>query len=225
MPAPDRSAPDRRLRVLLVALAAMVLVTGAAYYGLAVHAPAGPRSLRVFDADRMADLETRMWQAYYRKEKLRLFSLLVTMLHEQCHYPWSRALAAGFRLARAAARFGDLRPAEVAGYDVVLPDLAQGFALARDWTGAGFDPQAVARAELGWWAARRLPDRSSAENVGERIADLYALFYETPRPRVREAALLRAQAAALRDRGGDQADWDRVHALLVRSYRSLRAAF
>jgi hypothetical protein len=35
------------------------------------------------------------------------------------------------------------------------------------------------------------------------------------------AGLLRAQAAALRDEGGANADWEKVEALLVESYQAL----
>ena len=60
-----------------VTLLAAVMLT---YWPAA--APPGPRSLRQFDPDRMADLEVRMWQAYYGKERVRLFALLVTMLRD-----------------------------------------------------------------------------------------------------------------------------------------------
>ena len=71
--------------------------------------PRGARSMREFNPPRLANLEVRMWQAYYAKERLRLFGLLVTMLHEQYHYSWATATLEGFHLARAAATFGDLR--------------------------------------------------------------------------------------------------------------------
>ncbi len=109
--------------------------------------------MRQFDASRMADLELGMWQAYYAKERVRLFALLVTMLHEQYHYSWARATREAFHLARAATRFADLD----AHYDTVLPDLEQAYRQARVWMRAGFDPDAVARAELAWWVARRDP--------------------------------------------------------------------
>lgn len=205
-----------RRRVVLV-LAGLL---AAGFYAAAVRTPAGPRSLRAFDPDRMARLEVGMWQAYYRKERLRLFALLVTMLHEQYRYTWSSACAAGFRLARAAATFADA----TAGSERVLPDLESAYATARRWTGAGYDPAAVARAELAWWVARRLPGESSPENVGRLIGEEYALLYEVPPPRVRRAGVLRAEAGALRDAGGAQADWERVGLLLRESYRSLRAA-
>jgi len=185
-----------------------------------LRAPRGPRSLRVFEPDRMAQLELQMWQAYYRKEKLNLFALVVTMLHEQNRYSWARALQAGTHLARAAATFGDAR----SGYDRVLPDLVTAYRIARDWTGAGFDPAQVARAELAWWVARRTRGEEAPGNVGRLIAVEYALFYEAPLERVTEAGLLRAEAGALRDAGGAQADWARVGQLLKSSYRSLHAA-
>jgi hypothetical protein len=199
-------------RILLGGLAA-----GAVLYLVAVQSPPGPRSLRAFDPDRMADLELGMWQAYYRKERFRLFALLVTMLREQNRYPWAKAVRAGYRLGRAASAFGDAR----ADYDRVLPDLEAAYAIARDWTRAGFDPAQVARAELAWWVARRRPGENGVERVGGLIADEYALLYEIPREAVVAAAARRAEAAALRDRGGDRADWIVIRELLRDSYRRL----
>jgi len=74
----------KRSRWLASGLVVVVLCTALAY-GLFAP-PQGPRTLRQFDADRLADLEVGMWQAYYAKERMRLFALLVTMLHEQYHY-------------------------------------------------------------------------------------------------------------------------------------------
>jgi hypothetical protein len=205
----------RGRRLLLVT----ALVTGIGGYVLCA-APSGPRSIRVFDPDRMAALELDMWQAYYRKEKVRLFRGLVTMLHEQNRYSWARAAQAGFHLARAAATFAELR----ADYEQVLPDLERAYTIERDWLGASFDPRAVARAELAWWVARRIPGRNSAEQVGDLIAEENALLYGVPKARVLAASVLRARAGRLRDEGGEHADWGAVSRLLVESYRALHAA-
>jgi hypothetical protein len=201
-------------RVLIVIIAAVAFLAA-----VGLSKPPGPRSPRLFDPDRMANLETRMWQAYYQKQRVRLFALLVTQLREQYRYPWLKAVRAGYHLARAAATFGDMR----SDYERVLPDLECSFTIARMWTGARFQPAEVARAELAWWVARRVPRENDPENVGRLIARSYALLYEVPQARVEEAALLRARAAALRDRGGAHADWAAVSDLLRRSYRSLKA--
>src|SRR5499425_1858276 len=141
----------------------------------ALTPPRGVRSIRQFNPTRLADLEVRMWQAYYAKERSRLFLLLVTLLREQYHYSWATATVEGFHLARAAATFGDAK----GGYDVVLPDLEAAYAKAKAWTGANFDANAVARAELAWWVARRQPGQNSPEQVGRLIAEEYALLYDT----------------------------------------------
>jgi hypothetical protein len=86
---------------------------------------------------------------------------------------------------------------------------------------AGFDPAAVARAELAWWVARRIPGQNSVDQVGGLIADEYALLYEVPRERVLASALLRAEAAAMRDGTSANPDWPAIARLLNESYERL----
>jgi len=205
----------RSTRILVVLLAVMSFALA-----FALTPPRGPRSLRQFDPDRLASLETRMWQAYYDRERARLFGLLVTLLHEQYHYSWATATLQGFRLARAAATFAELND----HYEVVLPDLERAYGHVRYWTGSAFDARAVARAELAWWEARRIPGRNSAEQVGQLIAEEYALLYESSPPAMAAPALLRARAAQIRDEHADNPDWSAIASLLRQSYRELRLA-
>ena len=207
----------------------VVVALAAIYWIVAVRAPAGPRSLRAFDPEKLADLEVGMWQAYYAKDKFRLFRLLVAMLREQYHYSWQKAARAAYHLARAADTFGDAS----GDYDRVLPDLEAGYRIARDWTGATFDADAVAHAELSWWTARRDPASGTGvqknRTVTARMTELYAMLYDAPPARVADAARLRVEAADLRDRAdgdGDQrgVDWKAVSWILHESYRSLHAA-
>ncbi len=155
----------RRIAVALTLLASAILVCWF------TTAPAGSPTLRQFDPNRMAELELQMWQAYYGKERIRLFALLVTLQQS-------------------------LR--------------------------AGFNPRTLARAELAWWVARRTPGENSPDHVGVLMAEAYALMYEAPRAQVMRAALLRAEAAALRDAEAHQPDWDAIGRLLRESYRDLR---
>ena len=198
----------------------MLIVLVAAAYGIFLATPEGPRSLRAFDPDRTAELELDMWQAYYAGRNVRLFTDLVTLNHDQYRYTWARAAHAGFHLARAASTFAKIR----SDYDQVLPDLERAYAIAKEWTNASFDPKSVARAELAWWVARRVPGQDSPEQVGALIADLNALLYAVPRERVLDASVLRARAGRLRDEGGERADWTEVGRLLRDSYRALHAA-
>jgi len=196
----------------------VALAIGSGY--AATVQPTGPRSLRVFDPDRLADLELDMWQAYYRHEQSRLFLDLVTTLREQYHCSYESAARVGFHFARAASTFSGRTTTP----DQVLPDLEQGYEVVSGCVDAKFDPVAVARAELAWWVARRTPGRSSPEQVGALIAEENALLFGVPAERVLSASILRARAGRLRDEGGADADWTRVGQLLRQSYRELYAA-
>lgn len=183
-------------------------------------APSGPRSLRAFDPDRLANLELDMWQAYYRKQNIRLFRDLIVTLHEQYKFSWAGALTTGFYLARAASSFATL----TTNYDRVIPDLEDAFARVRMATAGTFEPAAVAKAELAWWVGRRVPGHNSAEQVGRLIAEENALIFNAPLEAVLEPSVLRARAGKLRDDGGINADWTTVSDLLHDSYQQLHRA-
>jgi hypothetical protein len=204
----------RRLFLLFVVIGA---VLGYAFF---VSKPPGPRDIRAFDPDRVADLELSMWQAYYQKRNAALFRDLVVLTRETYRMTWWQASRMSYHLARAAATFGSAR----SDYEQVLPDLTAGYTIARDWTSATYDPAVVARAELAWWAARRVPGQDSPEHVGALIADLNALLYRVPKEKVLEASVLRARAGRLRDEGGADTNWFDVERLLRDSYRALHAA-
>jgi len=196
-----------------------LIVAAIILYAAVIDTPAGERDVRRFDADRTAARELDMWKAYYEKRNVALFSGLVAQTRETYRCSWWKAARIAFYLARAAATFGSLR----SDYEQVLPDLEKGYGLARDWLGARYDVPSIARAELAWWVARRVPGQDSPEQVGALIADLNAQFYDVPRDRVLEASVLRARAGKLRDQGGVNADWAEVARLLLASYRSLYA--
>lgn len=181
-----------------------------------------------FDPDRLADLETAMWKAYYRRQPARLFGLLVRGLREQGEASWPRALAAALFLTRGAAGFARA----VAEYDRFAPDLARGYRLIG--LPASVDAEEVARCELRWWVVRREIGLAAGSAAGDAITRLYAAIYSRPEPAVAEAGRLRGEAAEVRDRGATvdpdgstgrgSAYWPEVARLLRRSYRELHAA-
>ena len=205
-------SPRRRIFLLV----AVVLVAVFIYTGF-ISTPSGPRDVRAFDPDRTAAIEVDMWKAYYEKRNVALFRDLVTLNREMYRCPRSTAVRIAFHFARAASTFANIRT----GYEQVLPDLEKGYRVARDWSGLTYDPPVIARAELSWWIARRIPEMDSPEEVGGLIADLNAQFYGVPREKVLEASILRARAARLRDEGGPSANWPEVARLLTESYRAL----
>jgi hypothetical protein len=182
--------------------------------------------LNTFDADAIAWLETRMWEAYYAKQDARLFILLVRLVAQQFRLPWHRALRIALMLTRPAMHFARMRE----NYAAVIPDIAAAYRRLQAECGSSFDVDEVAARELQWWIVHRHPSEAGEEGLTDAIAALYAAVYRLPPSTVREAARLRAEAAMLCDEGRkregvrDAPYWLEVGDLLRRSYRSLRAA-
>jgi len=181
-----------------------------------------------FDADRLADLETGMWKAYYRRQPARLFGLLVKAVREQADATWPRALAASLFWTKAAAQFAR----STGDYDRFAPDIARGYRLLG--LPPSVDAQEVAQRELRWWVVRREIGLAAGQAAGDAITQLYAALYELPESAVAEAGRLRGEAAEVRDRGAtDDPDgstgrgaayWPGVARLLRESYRELKRA-
>lgn len=213
------SAPSRLRRgavALSSALLVFVLVVGTA------RPHADGRDPRQFDPDVLADAEVEMWRAYYAHERAQLLVLLVSTLRDQYDLSWFESAVPCFHFARAAVRFARMTKR----YETVLPDLEAGYRAVERARPQGLQAERLARAELGWWVARRSRATSSPGQVGAAIARLYSAVFHVPEERVEEAALLRAQAAALRDhsQAHGETDWQQVSVLLHASYRSLHEA-
>ena len=196
---------------LLLALGVLLLVVLIPW--LAIFRNSGTS----FNATALAQSETRMWKAYYDRDLLRLRGELRRMLREQFGLSRYRTWQVSARLATASlnfARSGDGQAAEV------LRDLTEAYRGIQAATGLDFDPAEAARAELGWWAARRTPGENQPEQVGARIEALYAILYGHTNDLIAQAALLRAEAAHVRD---TRSDWPEVERLLEQSYRALLA--
>jgi hypothetical protein len=178
---------------------------------------AGP----VLDPDKIAAAETRMWQAYYAADLPRLHSEMVALLRAQFRLAPADAERIARSLTIAAMKFAT----SGGNYEqVALPDLEIAYLQLKAVLQLSFDPREAARAELAWWVARRTPGQDNPQEVGKRIARLYAILYGRERPEFLEAGVLRAEAGQLRDRRGMNCDWTEVERLLRRSYRVLANA-
>jgi hypothetical protein len=175
----------------------------------------------VLDPDRIAAAETHMWQAYYAGDLSKLHSEMVALLRAQ----FGLAPADAERIARSLSVAATKFAISGGNYEqLVLPDLEVAYLQLRAVLKLSFDPQEAARAELAWWVARRTPGLDNPQQIGKRIARLYAILYGRERPEFLEAGVLRAEAAQLRDRRGMNCDWAEVEGLLRRSYRVLANA-
>ena len=174
-----------------------------------------------FNADKVAQAETRMWQAYYAGNRVQLGLELISMLRNQYGMSLLEAKETAELLVSSAM---DFRSSKGNYENIALGDLTEAYRLIKRTSGRSFDPEEAARAELAWWVVRRTPGQDSAEQVGEKIAELYAILCGSDHPSLLTAGVLRAKAAELRDSGGENADWLRVEDLLKESYRELNKA-
>jgi hypothetical protein len=211
----------RKTRVFI--LIVLILVGTAAWAAVDLW---GPRStsLRQFDPDNVARLETEMWRSYYDKQRFRLFNELAVLLRQQYHMPLLRSYVVAFHAAKAAFVFKD--GTDRHDYERALPDLVDYYAAIRRISNTPFDVQKTAQRELEWWIVHRQRDAHEAGDLDAALAALSAEIYQMPAERFREHAKYRAEAMILRDElyeenGVTEADWQRINQLLLQSWRSL----
>lgn len=184
-------------------------------------------SMREFDADEVARLETTMWRSYYSRQRVKLFRELAELLRTQYRLPPLRSNAVAYRAAKAAFVFKDGRSR--ADYERALPDLVSFYQSVRAVSDTDFDVERAARLELEWWIVHRERRRHAPDDLDRALADLQAEIFRLPAERFAEHARLRAEAMEIRDTKAEQGgvteeDWRRIDDLLHRSWRSLHAA-
>jgi hypothetical protein len=210
-----------RRRILLVTALALGGVAAWISIDLNNHTR---HDLRRFDPREVARLETGMWRSYYGHERVRLFTGLIDLLRRQYHLPFWRASAGALHAARAAVVFqrGHNRP----DYMKALPDLVSFYRLIRGNSNTAFDVNKAAALELEWWIIHRERARHNPKDLVNALAELQAEIYQQPVFTFEEHAKARADAMLIRDKraqagGVSEADWNRIGALLERSWISL----
>ncbi len=189
----------------------------------------GPRStsLRTFDPDEVARIETAMWRSYYGRQRARLFNQMSELMRTQYNFPFLRSNSAAYEAAKAAFVFKDGRGR--ADYERALPNLISFYSAIRKVADVKFDPERAARLELEWWIIHRERAKHQPGDLAAALAELPALLYDAPAGKLMEHARLRAEAMTIRDdearRGGvSEEDWKRIDELLHQSWRSLHEA-
>lgn len=192
-------------------------------------------------ADRIARIETELWEAYYERNWPREFRLLVSMHREFMGMSLPPAVRASYLSGRAAMAFA---PLDASDPDKARAFLRRYYVIVRRALGCTAGADDLAERELHYWithrvvARRRLaavaagrpvddPDLEEIAPVSDAFAQLHAgLFNSTP-DAMRESGIRRAQAAAVVDRisGGYSpdvtADWQRVEEYLRQAYRAI----
>jgi hypothetical protein len=214
----------RRRRALTIG-AALVLVL-AAWVAYDLYAPRRT-SLRDFDPDKVARLETAMWRSYYSRQRVRLFGQMAELLRTQYRLPLWRSNAVAYQAAKAAFVFKDGHAR--ADYERALPNLLSFYQSIHEVADTDFDVDRAAHLELEWWIVHRERARHAPGDLDRALAALASEIYRVPAERLLEHARLRAEAMTIRDEKAEQGgvteeDWKRIDELLHQSWRSLHQA-
>ena len=185
-----------------------------------------------FDPERVAYYEKAGWEAYYARNWLRAFRLMIGLNRAQFRMGWFMALAAALDTVRASIAFAPL------DNDVPLATrhIERFYAKARRAAGIAADAKTLARLEMDYWVVhRRLaiaraknPQESGIAPMVESLANLHAALFNSTPGAMRESAELRARAAETVDlitsrRSIDvPGDWRKVEDFLRQAYRAVR---
>jgi hypothetical protein len=206
----------------------VLALTTAALVGIGIDLW-GPRrsSLRDFDPNGVAKLETEMWRSYYDRREGRLFQEMAQLLRTQYHLPLLRSYVVAYQAARGAFVFkrGRVR----AEYERALPYLERYYSAIRAVSDTPFDSQRAARLELEWWIVHRQREAHPPQDLVDALAALQGEIYTQPATNFQEHAQLRADAMTIRDTQAAAgnvavADWQRIETLLQGSWGSLSRA-
>lgn len=181
-------------------------------------------SLRDFDPDEVARLDTEMWRSYYAKERVRLFNQLSELLRNQYNLPFLRSNTIAYQAAKAAFVFKDGKSRD--DYNKALPYLVTYYSSIRQVSDIPFNVDRAAELELEWWIVHRERKKHAPGDLERALAQLAAEIYQMPVEPFMDHARLRAEAMEIRDTKAEagtvtEEDWSRIDELLHASWRSL----
>ena len=179
------------------------------------------QSLKDFDPDIIAELDLKMWRAYYERKFLKLFILLFRLNQQFFRFNYLSTLKATYYSASATIDFRLNRGKE--NHKRITRKLTRFFKIISDNSIEEFDYKKAAELELNWWLVDRYPDRYTTSREGALAMAMANLFGVEP-SKLSEFGNYGAQAMVLRDEArseGKEFDWNAMGSLLNKSFNSL----
>jgi hypothetical protein len=157
-------------------------------------AAGGPGRLRSFNPAQIADMEYRVWVAYYRREWVRLLVASVGLVHAGFGMDWLRTLHGAWLVLRANQLWA---PAPDNDPDGARRCMRRFYGLVRLAYGEPQDVAGAARLEVDWWRAHRERQRLAPRTDSGEPPTTEARTTEPPttEPRTTEARTTEAGTA------------------------------
>ena len=182
------------------------------------------KDLRQFNPASIAHFDLEMWKAYYNHKFLKLFSLLVALIHKQFALSYPKSILVAYHVAVAAADFRLKK-----GHESIarpLKHLTAFYKTVSKNSFQFFDYKKAAKLELDWWFIDRYPERYTITRE-EGLCNAVAVLYDINPSKLQDYAKYRAQAMVLHDKAENaniKTDWEKVGELLKQSFQSLHEA-
>lgn len=183
-------------------------------------------NLTQFDYQKMAQLDSDMWRAYYNHQFFKLFLLLVQLMKTQFRFNWFTTLRLAYYSGWAAADYRIKKHKGVKN-ERVLKNLTKFYELISKNATDSFDYTKAAELELAWWDIHRRSYKNNKE-LEQSLADGMAAIYNVPASKLGKYAHYRAEAMILPRHEGDRqpipTDWQEITQMLVAGWGSLHTA-
>lgn len=183
------------------------------------------KDLRQLDYVKVAKLDSDMWREYYDHHFLKMFILLLRLMHTQFQFGWFLTLRCAWYAGIAATSYRLRKGRE--NYKAVEASLVKFYKLISDNATEPFDFVKAAEIELEWWNIHRYPEKYE-KTLGRSLAEGMAVIYHSAPEDFMEYGRLRAEAMVLRDKMGDiqkvEPDWTAIESLLTSSWKSMYEA-
>jgi hypothetical protein len=186
-----------------------------------------------FNPDAIAYYEKAGWEAYYDRNWLRAFVLLVRLNREQFLMNWLTAILAAIDTVRASMAFAPLDKNDVpkATYHI-----RKFYEKARRTMQMKADKLTLAQLEMDYWVVHRQlaiaraqdPTQGDIEPMVQSLAKLHAALFDSTTEKMRASAEFRALAAQTVDLITSKRstnvpdDWRKVESYLQQAYRAVK---
>jgi len=186
-----------------------------------------------FNPHKVAHYEKSGWEAYYDRDWLRAFKLMVALNREEFHMSLLTAVGAAIDIVRASMAFAPVDNNVLKA----TKHLRRYYEKARRTANLQADPATLARLEMDYWVVHRnlaieriqQPNLENITPMVESLNNLHAALFGISGEAARRSAELRALAAKAVDRitgrysADVEADWRQVETYLQQAYQAVLA--
>jgi len=185
-----------------------------------------------FNPYKVAYYEKSGWEAYYDRDWLRAFRLMVSLNREEFHMPLWTALGAALDIVQASIAFA---PLENNDLQKATQYIQSYYEKVGGMVNLRTDAAALARLEMDYWVVHRKlaierkqrPDMENTDRMVESLTNLHAALFGISLDAARRSAEWRAMAAKTVDRITGRYstdvddDWRKIESYLQQAYQAV----